>query len=367
MSNSEKTPNTTLLDEIFMRQALYIAHHGLGRVWPNPTVGAVIVKSGHVLAMAHTADGGRPHAETQALQQINYKATGATLYVTLEPCSHKGRTPPCVEAIVKSNISRVVIACRDPDKRVSGSGVETLKAANIEVVENICADQAIAINCGFFSTLQRNRPWITMKIASSKDGYIASKPGHCTNITGSIARRHGHLLRYRNDAIMTGIGTILADDPLLTCRLPALQQYSPIRIVLEGKRTIPRNAKLFADNTTAIWRYNNTTPLKAILQDIANRGITRLMIEAGHGINSALLQQGLVDEIYWYRSPTNIGASGLPAFSGNTPGLCNENLLLELAPSTEIERKQQLGADELTIYKITKPHIIHQMAYLPNN
>ncbi len=222
-------------DHRFMQAALSLARRNLGQTWPNPSVGALVVKDGRIIAQGWTARGGRPHAETQALDASRRSTRkGATLYVTLEPCSHHGKTAPCTEAIIKAGISRCVIACRDPNPQVNGKGIEQLKKAGIEVIEHICEKEAREINRGFFSVIEKKRPYIALKIATSLDGKIdcPQKPW----ITGEQARAYGHLLRSRYDAIATGIGTVLADDPLLTCRLPGLEDRSPVRIVFDSTR-----------------------------------------------------------------------------------------------------------------------------------
>lgn len=277
-----------------MRHALMLARRNLGQVWPNPAVGCVIVKNGCVIGTGWTARGGRPHAESTALAQAGAEARGATLYVTLEPCAHHGKTPPCAEAVIRGGIAQAVIACRDPDPRVNGKGIAALQQAGIEVIEGICRAEAEALNAGFFWVLRRGRPWVTLKLATDAAGRMIPPPD-ARFITGEAARAHGHLLRAENDAILTGIGTVLTDDPLLTCRLPGLADRSPQRVVMDRRGRLPAEARIHP-----AWVYA-TSPAET-LSDLAARGITRLLVEAGPTLSAEFLEQNLADEVYWYRS-----------------------------------------------------------------
>ena len=225
-----------------MKVALSLARRQLGRTHPNPSVGAVIVKNGQIIANGITDNGGRPHAETIALNDAGENAKDADLYVTLEPCSHHGKTPPCINAIIRSGIKAVYISCRDPNPEVNGAGIEALKKAGIKVIENVCHKEALEINRGFFSVIKKKRPYIALKIATSLDEKITNPKGRW--LTGEPARNYGHLLRARYDAILTGAGTVIADDPLLTCRLPGLEGHSPIRIVLDRDNNIPKSSNI---------------------------------------------------------------------------------------------------------------------------
>ncbi len=216
-----------------MRAALALARRGLGRVWPNPAVGCVLVRDDHVIGRGWTRAGGRPHAEAEALMRAGEAASGATAYITLEPCAHTGKTPPCAEALIGAGVKRAVIAVEDPDPRVSGKGIEMLKEAGMEVAIGIGEKEAKRLNAGFFSRITRGRPLITLKTATTLDGRIATGTGDSRWITGPGARRRGHMMRAMNDAVLTGIGTVLADDPSLTCRLPGLEDRSPVRIVVD--------------------------------------------------------------------------------------------------------------------------------------
>lgn len=225
-----------------MHVALMHARRNLGQTWPNPSVGAVVVQGGQIVGVGSTGRGGRPHAEPQALAQAGGRAQGATLYVTLEPCSHHGKTTPCADAVIAAAIARVVVACRDPNLKVNGQGIAKLRAAGIEVVEDVCREEAVALNCGFFSVIKKKRPYVALKIATSQDGKITN-PGNRW-ITNEASRAWGHMLRSRYDAIATGIGTVLADDPLLTCRLPGLEDCSPVRVLFDSQNRLPPDSQL---------------------------------------------------------------------------------------------------------------------------
>ncbi|MGQ3031841.1 MAG: bifunctional diaminohydroxyphosphoribosylaminopyrimidine deaminase/5-amino-6-(5-phosphoribosylamino)uracil reductase RibD, partial [Ferrovibrionaceae bacterium] len=218
-----------------MRHALGLAARGLGRTWPNPAVGCVLVRDEIVLARGNTQPGGRPHAEVVALSRAGSQAAGATAYVTLEPCAHHGKTPPCADALIAAGIGRCVVALQDPDPRVDGGGIRRLLAAGIPVTTGVCEAEAAALNAGFLMRVRQGRPLVTLKLATTLDGRIATHAGESRWITGATARARGHLMRADHDAIMVGIGTALTDDPDLTCRLAGLEDRSPVRIVLDGR------------------------------------------------------------------------------------------------------------------------------------
>lgn len=332
-------------DISFMQYALSLARRGVGNTSPNPSVGCIIVKNGKILGAAHTATGGRPHAETQALLQAGGGANGATAYVTLEPCAHHGKTPPCAESLIKSGISRVVIATIDPFTQVNGKGISLLENAGIEVISGVCEAEARMANEGFFSVVQKSRPFITLKTATSLDGKIALSDGSSKWITGAESRNYVHLMRARHDAIITGIATVTADDPELTCRLPGMLDKSPIRVVLDTNLRIPLTSKLVQTaKTTPCWVatladtissnpekaknleqsgvrlliVNKASNGKICMEDtfrkLAGEGVSSTMIEAGATINTAALRLKLVDRIAWFRAPLIIGNEGLPAF-----------------------------------------------------
>lgn len=323
-----------------MRAALALARRGLGAVWPNPAVGCVIVRDGRVVGRALTAPGGRPHAEPQALAMAGEAARGATAYVTLEPCCHHGRTPPCTDALIAAGIARVVIAARDCDPRVDGGGIARLRAAGIVVEEGLLAAEAEEINAGFFSRLRLGRPLVTLKLASTLDGRIATRTGESRWITGEPARRLVHGLRGRHDAVMVGVGTVLADDPDLTCRLPGYRPGNPVRVVADTHLRTRLTSRLVAtaahaptwllccagadsarrvaleEAGAAVLSVPAGSPgidLAAGLRMLAGRGLTRVLVEGGAKLAAALLRADLVDRIVWFHAPAVMGGDGWPA------------------------------------------------------
>jgi diaminohydroxyphosphoribosylaminopyrimidine deaminase/5-amino-6-(5-phosphoribosylamino)uracil reductase len=325
-----------------MQAALSLARRGLGRVWPNPAVGCVLVdpKGDRVVGRGWTQPGGRPHAETEALARAGQAARGATAFISLEPCNHQGQTPPCSEALVSAGIKRVVIAVADPDPRVSGSGIARLKDAGISVTTGICDAAATDINAGFFKRINDGRPLITLKTATSLDARIATAKGESKWITGETALAFGHRLRAEQDAIVIGIGTALADDPQLTCRLPGMAGHSPLRIVLDSRlRLSPASflAQSAADVPTWIvaaagqtYEHADDDYVKCgasvieapaddlgrpdvawLAQEFGRRGLTRVMIEAGSALSASWLRANLVDRLAWFRAPKLLGGDGI--------------------------------------------------------
>lgn len=327
----------------WMRAALHHAGRHEGLTAPNPSVGCVIIKDGRPVGCATTARTGRPHAETIALQQAAQLARGATLYVTLEPCSHEGKTPPCVEEIIKAGISRVVIACIDPDPRVAGSGIARLRKAGIEVTEAVLRPEAEGLMAGYLKNRHETMPLVTVKLATSMDGRIALADGRAQWITGIAARRTVQLLRARHDIILTGRGTVDADDPMLTCRLPGLEADQPRRVVLTSRPWTGKTAdgmplrlcqntdiaplevfgpaSVFAEAAPAPngTRYNVVSECdasgrpepSAVLRQLAMAGANTVLVEAGGKLVGSLLAGGLVSHLIWHRSPLIIGADGL--------------------------------------------------------
>ncbi len=323
----------------WMTAALALARRNLGRTWPNPSVGCVLVREDRLLATGWTQESGRPHAEAQAIAraaEAGISLQGATAYVTLEPCSHHGRTPPCAEALIAAGIGRAVVAISDPDRRVAGRGIEALRQAGIEVTLGVEGAAAEEVTAGFLCRIRHGRPLVTLKLATSLDGRIALASNESRWITGPAARAHGHLLRATHDAIAVGIGTALADDPQLDCRLPGLEQRSPVRIVFDGKARLPATAKLVrtSGERRTIALTANPVGAKAIkdagveivevaastdgidaglaMKALGDLGLTRLLVEGGGRLAASLLRQGLVDRIAWYRAPMAIGADGVP-------------------------------------------------------
>ena len=329
-----------MTDLAHMRAALALARRGLGQTWPNPSVGCVIVRDGRVVGRAVTATGGRPHAEALALRMAGEQARGATVYVTLEPCSHHGRTPPCADALVEAGVARVVIAARDVDPRVNGAGSARLRAAGIMVDEGLLAAEAEEINAGFTSRIRSGRPLVTLKLASTLDGRIATRDGESQWITGAVARRMAHALRGRHDAVMVGVGTVLTDDPDLTCRIPGFRTFQVIRVVADSHLRTSLTARLVASaRATPTWivSRNGADParrralgaagvtlldvpgsdagvdLRRALEALAERGITRLLIEGGGQLAASLLRADLVDGVAWFHAPCVMGGDGWPA------------------------------------------------------
>ncbi len=330
-----------------MRAALALARRSLGRTWPNPAVGCVMVRDGQVLARGRTRDGGRPHAEADAIAQAaqaGQSLTGATAYVTLEPCSHHGRTPPCADALVAAGVERVVSALEDPDPRVKGQGHARLRAAGIAVEIGEGAADAAEINAGFLLRVREGRPLFHLKMAGSLDGRIATAAGESKWITGEAARRDGHRLRATHDAILVGAATAEADDPELTCRLPGLGARSPVRIVLDTKARLPSRSRLAASaRVTPVWLVctksapadrraalndlgveivevdggsDGRIDVSAAAQALGARGLTRVLVEGGGEVAASLLKAGVVDAISSYRAGLVLGADGRSAVGG---------------------------------------------------
>jgi diaminohydroxyphosphoribosylaminopyrimidine deaminase/5-amino-6-(5-phosphoribosylamino)uracil reductase len=317
-----------------MAAALSLAARNLGQVWPNPAVGCVIVdKAGRVVGRGFTQRGGRPHAETEALKMAGERARGGTAYVTLEPCSHHGKTPPCAEALVAAGIKRCVAAIEDPDPRVSGRGLAKLREAGIAMETGLLAAHARDLNAGFLMRVTKGRPLVALKLATSLDGRIATRTGESRWITGEEARAFGHRLRATHDAIAVGSGTVLADDPELTCRIPGLEHRSPVRLLFDRRGRIPGIAKVAA-KTPPTWivgsrpdfeghlnyasEYIEVAPetdpslwLEKALRELGEAGLTRILVEGGATLATAFLKAGLVDRLYWFRAPIVIGGDGL--------------------------------------------------------
>lgn len=288
-----------------MDHALVLARRGLGNVWPNPAVGCVIVHDGRVVGRGWTQPGGRPHAEVMALAQAGPAADGATVYVTLEPCAHHGRTAPCANALVAAGVARVVTALTDPDPRVSGQGHEILHAAGVEVVEGVRAGPAAELQRGFLARVTIARPMVTLKLATSFDGRIATACGESRWITGPAARRHVHALRLRHDAVMVGAGTARADLPALNVRgFGRVRQ--PMRIVI-ASGPIP-DLPPQDDDHGRLWVLR--PPLPEALAELGRRGLTRVFCEGGGQLAAGLLREGLVDEIVGYTAGVVLGGDG---------------------------------------------------------
>ena len=354
MSASGSVAAPDVADDLrFMTLALALGRRGLGRTWPNPAVGAVVVKHGKIVGRGWTQPGGRPHAEIEALRRAGAMARGATLYVTLEPCSHHGKSPPCADAVIAAGIARVVSAMEDPNPEVAGRGHARLRTAGITVDVGIQAATARRDHAGHIRRMRDGRPHVTLKLAISADGKVAGQGGRPIAITGEAVRNRVHLMRAHSDALMTGIGTALADDPVLTCRLPGMMKMSPVRALLDTKLRLPQRSRLFATaRDTPLWivagedapaaaeeaarahgaqvvrtlEKNGRLDLHAVLNLLAARGITRLMVEPGPTLASGLIEADLIDEAVFFHSPMVIGDGGLPSLEPHTVRLFDERL-----------------------------------------
>lgn len=356
-----------------MRAALALARRSLGRTWPNPAVGCVIVKDGRVVARGRTRDGGRPHAEADALIRAGEEARGATVYVTLEPCSHFGKSPPCADALIKAGVARVVSAMTDPNPEVNGQGHERLKAAGIAVEVGEGAREAAEINAGFVTRVREGRPLFHLKIAASLDGRIATASGESKWITGEAARADGQRLRATHDAILIGAGTAGTDDPELTCRLPGLAAYSPVRIVLDSKARLSPGSKLAAGaRKVPVWLVCTSAAPAAARQalqargveiieapagpdgyvdvtlasrELGKRGLTRVLVEGGGTVAASLLKAELVDRLSVYRAGLLLGADGRPAVGDL--GLSR----LDFAPRFSLVSRRVVGGDTVESWR----------------
>lgn len=352
-----------------MRAAVALARRGLGQTWPNPSVGCVIVRDGRVVGRGTTAPGGRPHAEAVALAMAGEAAREATAYVTLEPCSHQGRAGPCADALAAAGVSRVVVACGDPDPRVDGAGIARLRAAGVTVETGLDAASAAEGLAGFLTRVRLGRPLVTLKLATTLDGRIATHAGESRWITGPAARRATHAMRARHDGVMVGIGTVLADNPDLTCRIAGMEQAPRVRVVLDSTlRTSPesRLAATAHDAPTWILHRADADPargaaleacgvrllpvpggvsgldLHEALQALGRAGLTSLLAEGGAGVAAGLLRAGLVDRVAWFHAPSVMGADGWPA--AQAFGIAS----LPAMPRFTRTATYPLGADMLT-------------------
>lgn len=357
-----------------MNAALALARRGLGRVSPNPAVGCVVVDSNGVVAgRGWTQPSGRPHAETEALRRAAGSAKGGTAYVSLEPCAHHGKTPPCADSLIAAGIARVVIAAEDPDSRVSGAGIQRLQEAGIDVRVGVCRRDAERLNAGFMKRVVEGVPLVTLKCATSIDGRIATHSGESQWITGDLARSWGHGLRASHDAILTGAATVRADDPEFTCRLPGMESYSPLRVVMDTRLTTPLTSELvatveihptwiitvagadrdrksaFLDCGVEVFEVEadegGRPAVASALGVLAEKGVTRVLAEGGGQLAAALLRAHVVDRIAWFRAPFIMGGDGVPAVEAfGVDGL---------AQMAAFERRQifSVGRDSLEIYE----------------
>jgi diaminohydroxyphosphoribosylaminopyrimidine deaminase/5-amino-6-(5-phosphoribosylamino)uracil reductase len=371
---AQKSKDAKAADQRFMALALALGRRGQGRTWPNPAVGAVVVKDGIIVGRGWTQPGGRPHAEPEALRRAGEAARGATLYVTLEPCSHFGKSPPCADAIIAAGIARVVSAIEDPNPEVAGQGHARLRAAGITVDIGLDASEAARDHAGHFRRVRDKRPHVILKLAVSSDDKIAAAGHKPVAISGEAARARVHLLRAQCDAVLVGIGTVTADDPLLTVRLPGMEARSPVRVVLDPRLRIPGTSRLVhSARETPLWvmaselaeapaamklgaagaQVIRLAPAKtspwldplAVLHALAEKGITRLLVEGGARVASSFVAAGLVDEVWLLRGPDPIGADGIAALDALPLSAITQS------PALKVRASESLQYDTLTIYE----------------
>ncbi|HWP96220.1 MAG TPA: bifunctional diaminohydroxyphosphoribosylaminopyrimidine deaminase/5-amino-6-(5-phosphoribosylamino)uracil reductase RibD [Syntrophomonadaceae bacterium] len=353
----------------YMNLALELASRARGRTSPNPIVGAVIVKDQDIIGRGYHKRAGMPHAEVEALREAGHLAQGATLYVSLEPCCHQGRTPPCTRAVIEAGIKRVVIATLDPNPLVAGKGMTTLQQAGITSEVGLLQDEAKRLNEFFFKYIQEQRPFVTLKVAMTLDGRIASHKGDSRWITSPVAREYVHHLRNAYDAIMVGIGTVLADDPQLNTRLDMEDRRDPVRVIIDGELDLPLKSRiaqsshqqpslLFCNKVKRdsqaqalqelgveiieLGGEGSMVPLEPVLHELGRRGFCSLLLEGGAELNASMLGRRLVDKVHWMVAPKIIGGRTAPGPVGG-PGLDLMEQALELK-DVEYER---LGPDVL--------------------
>ena len=335
-------------DQQYMQRALDLARLGLHSTMPNPRVGCVVVRDGEIVGEGWHRRAGEPHAEVHALAQAGERARGATAYVTLEPCAHQGRTPPCANRLIGAGVAKVIAAMADPNPLVNGQGLARLREAGVEVRCGLLEQEARALNEGFIARMERGWPWVRVKAATSLDGFIALPTGESQWITGEAARADGHAWRARASAILTGSGTVMADDPAMTVRHVAVERQ-PVRVLVDAQLQVSSHAAIFGPGEG--WVAHARPPawpddghrqrlidrgvrllylpapdgrhvdLAALLRAMGEAGFNEVHVEAGAGLNAALLQAGLVDELLMYLAPSMLG-QGLPAFAlPAVPGL----------------------------------------------
>lgn len=361
-------------DARFLRLALGLGRRGLGRTWPNPAVGCVIVNDGRIVGRGTTGLGGRPHAERVALDQAGPRAKGATAYVSLEPCAHHGRTPPCADAIIAAGVERVVVSTGDPDPRVSGRGFKALRDAGIAVDIGLCAREARRDLGGFLSRMTRGRPELTLKLAASFDGRIATASGHSQWITGPQARRWVHAARARHDAVMVGAGTARADDPSLTVRDLGVGHH-PVRVVVSRRLDVPLMSTLARTaSQMPVWMCHGPDAdpalieawaglgaelvtcglsgrqldMCSVLHELGRRGLTRVFCEGGGALAASLLADDLVDRLVGITAGFAIGAEGLPGIGAL--GLDR----LDGATRFDLTEQRAIGPDVLNVWAVNR-------------
>lgn len=369
-----KTTEFNSQDRQYMMAAIALAGRGLGNVWPNPSVGCILVNNRKIVGRGWTQPSGRPHAESKALEMAGDAARGSTAYVTLEPCSHHGKTKPCVESLINAKISRLVASMEDPDPRVSGQGFSAMDAAGVEVLVGLGEECARYLNAGFIKRINVGQPLVTFKMAISLDGKGATSFGESKWITNKLSRSQGHLLRANHDAILIGSGTAIADNPLLTCRLPGLLGTSPVRVIMDGRLLTPiKNKVIRSARITPTWiitvkgksseeklnyerhgvkifevdgdSEGHPDVIKA-LKILGTQGITRVLLEGGPKIAAAFIRARGVDRLVSFRSPIIIGGDGSPVIEG----LALKKL--ERAPTFSPHTVSQLGSNVFETFDI---------------
>ncbi len=371
-ANKTVMPESAENDLNHMRAALGLGRRGLGTTWPNPSVGCVLIRDGRVVGRGYTGNGGRPHAEPTALSMAGKAARGATAYVTLEPCCHWGQTPPCTDALIEAGVVRVVIAALDPDKRVDSRGMARLREAGVLVEHGLLEAEARDDLEGFFCRVTKNRPLVTLKLAATLDGKIATGSGESQWITGPEARRMAHILRGRHDAVLAGVGTVMADDPELTCRISGYRENPVIRVIVDSHLRTPLTSRLARTAGQApLWflvrdgvdpdRREAFIALGAIVHQVApgpagidildamrtlaKAGLTRVLIEGGGQVAASVIRADLVDRLAWFHGPGVMGGDGWDAVQGF--GIEK----LAMMPRFIRHAVTPLGADVLTEFK----------------
>jgi diaminohydroxyphosphoribosylaminopyrimidine deaminase/5-amino-6-(5-phosphoribosylamino)uracil reductase len=366
LQDAQNASEAAVDDARFMALALTLGRRGLGNTWPNPAVGAVIVKNGVILARGWTQEGGRPHAEIEALRRAKKTAQGATIYVTLEPCSHNGKSPPCADAIIKAGIARVVSALEDPNPEVAGKGHDKLRTKGIAVEIGLGAEEARRAHAGHILRVTQNRPHVLLKLAISADGKVGLAGRKPAAISGEAARQRVFQMRAQSDAIMVGIGTVLSDNPQLTCRLPGIEARSPVRVVLDAQLRVPLATSVVATvRETPTWVFaarkasklaeeilqqrgckvfrvedeDGRLDLETVLKTLAGQGITRLMVEGGPILAAGLVAADLVDGAALFYSEKLIGDDGISPLEGMPLNVLTSHL--------HVQNSEQLGVDTL--------------------
>ena len=364
--------NETAIDVMYMQRALELAEGGAGYVSPNPLVGCVIVKDGEIVGQGYHRQFGGPHAEVEALRDAGSRAHGAEMYVTLEPCCHTGKMPPCADAVLQAGIHRVVVAVADPNPLVAGGGLDRLRTAGVTVALGVCEAEARRLNEAFFHYIATHRPWVTLKGAMTLDGKIATRTGASQWITGASAREEVHRMRHATDALLVGLGTVLYDDPLLTTRLPSGGGVNPLRIVVDSTLQLPENAQLTTvtphcrtlvattDRASESKQHqlegqgveilrlqaydDGRVDVEALLCVLGERGVTSLMVEGGATLSATLLRRHLINKLVMFVAPKIIGGDGLSVMGACGVETMDGAILLHSMTSRQVGEDLMLEA-----------------------